>query len=328
MPQNSMAITTSFGSGSRRSNENGSMGALGFLAAKPLDEIMDSPLTCRSKMRGNARGFFFLSGDSLAVCANRKLLVVVFARHVVFGNFVGDDFPFVSVRNIFDPFDHFGLEGVALFEKFIDAFGVRSGAIGKTLQVSGLAAGARAESRGFKRNGVDDLALAAFAYGRAIFRGSFGAEWFCRWLGVRLRQQFCLGALLRSGNLLDRRFFRGRFLHAFLRCFLRGSRGLFLGYFFGFLFGGHGESLALSGGAVYLGAALSYPLTTAARETNGRGESSRYEHRRSTSAHSRDWNYSGYTHGLGRGCALCGGRGVQRRDSHRRNYHDHSRGDR
>src|SRR5277367_1920805 len=134
MPQNSMATTISLGSGSRRSNENGSMADLACFAAKPLDEIIDPPLAGESKMRGNARGYLFPSGDSVTVAANRKLLVVVFARHVVFGDFVGVNLAFIGVGNIFDSFDHFGFEGVAFFEKFIDAFGVRSGAIGKALQ--------------------------------------------------------------------------------------------------------------------------------------------------------------------------------------------------
>ncbi len=128
-------------------------------------------------------------------------------------------FPFVGVRNIFDTFYDFGLECVTFFEQFVDALRIRALAVRQTLEIAGLAAGARTQSLGFENDGILALTLAthfAFLQRFLLFRRGFPGR-------RSLLRHFFAGC----------RFPAGRFL-AF------GRLLLFAG------FGWHGRSLPLT----------------------------------------------------------------------------------
>ena len=64
------------------------------------------------------------------------VFVEIFLRHVILRHFARSDFLRCIVGG-FDSVDYLGLERVAFFDKFADAFRIRTGRSGQSLQISG-----------------------------------------------------------------------------------------------------------------------------------------------------------------------------------------------
>jgi len=100
---------------------------------------------------------------------------------------MGANFAGVVISGILDAFHYFGFERVSFFEQFIHALGVRTFGVGQALQIPGLTASARAESRRGENDGVHDLAFSTRLFlGRAR---RFAASLLCGnrlWFQLRL----------------------------------------------------------------------------------------------------------------------------------------------
>ena len=95
-------------------------------------------------------------------CSLLLILIVVFAGHVVFGNFFGGHFALIGVAGVFHAADYFCFVLLAFFRQFFHAFGVCLFPAGEALVIARLSAGAGAQTAAVGRyDGIGNLRACA-----------------------------------------------------------------------------------------------------------------------------------------------------------------------
>src|SRR5262249_34160131 len=136
-------------------------------------------LSARSREQGQTTELLAKNRDEMPVFAShngapaldRLILVQVFLRHVVFGNFPRPDF---AVRSVFDGVDDVGFESLTFFDELLHALRIRELGSRQSLGVTRLSGGLCAEASSIERRG-QNRALAA-DHSRAPERRAFSSS--------------------------------------------------------------------------------------------------------------------------------------------------------